>query len=146
MKNYILLLSILLTFTGCKLIAKEMKRSNEIRKITKQACGCKYVGVSTNYDNGNKTLTLTIRKTSSDDYALIADSIMGHLQTNYEKVCNYGEIFILFETDDLTERYTYYGCDDEPEHDSFDPNEWEDWDDEEFEEGVDTVVVEEPII
>src|SRR5690606_15642234 len=134
MRNYILLFSLLLALTGCKLIAKEMKRSNEIRKLTRQACDCKYVGVNTSYSNSNKTLTLTIRKTNSDDYAVIADSIMSHLENKYEKICGYGEVFILFETDSLTERYTYYGCDDEPEYDTFDPDEWEDWEDEELEE------------
>ncbi len=133
MRNYILLFSLFFALAGCKMIAKEMKRSNEIRKLTRQACDCKYVGVNTSFSNSNKTLTLTIRRTNSNDYASIADSIMNHLENKYEKICGYGEVFILFETDSLTERYTYYGCDDEPEYDTFDPNELEDWEDEELE-------------
>lgn len=122
--------------TSCKFIAKEIKQSNQIKKIAKEACDCKYVGVSKSYDNGNSTLTLTIKRTNSDDFAVIADSIMANMMSKYEKTCGFGEIFILFETDSLTERYTYYGCEPGADHDSFDPNaidafeEWgedEDW-------------------
>lgn len=133
-KIYILMFLSTLVFSGCKLIAKELKKTNEIRKAAKEACGCKYVGVSKNYDNGNATLTLTIRRTDSNDFAVIADSIMRNLKLKYEKTCGFGEIFILFETDSLTERYTYYGCEPGAEHDSFDPNEFdafEEWGEEE---------------
>lgn len=134
-KAYILLFAALFTLVGCKLIAKEIKKSNQIRRAAKEVCDCKYVGVSTSYSNGNGTLTLTIRRTNSEDYATIADSIMSNLKAKYEKTCGFGEIFILFETDSLTEKYTYYGCDPEPDHESFDPNEflndeWDSWEEE----------------
>lgn len=133
-KAYILFLGILLIFTSCKFIAKEIKQSNQIRKIAKEACDCKFVGVSKSYDNGNATLTLTVKRTNSDDFAVIADSIMANMMSKYEKTCGFGEIFILFETDGLTERYTYYGCEPGADHDSFDPNEldeFEEWGEEE---------------
>jgi len=122
-KAYLFLFIALFTLVGCKFIAKEIKQSNQIRKIAKEACDCKYVGVSKNYDNGNATLTLTIKRTNSNDFGVIADSIMGNLQAKYEKTCGFGEIFILFETDSLTERYTFYGCEPGADHDSFNPNE-----------------------
>lgn len=137
-KAYLLLFAALFTLVGCKLIAKEIKKSNQIRRAAKEVCDCKYVGVSTSYSNGNGTLTLTIRRTNSQDYAAIADSIMANLKVKYEKTCGFGEIFILFETDSLTEKYTYYGCDPEPDYESFDPNEfieetdeWDTWGEEE---------------
>jgi len=137
-KAYILLFAALFTLVGCKLIAKEIKKSNQIRRAAKEACDCKYVGVSTSYSNGNGTLTLTIRRTNSQDYATIADSIMSNLKAKYEKTCGFGEIFILFETDSLTEKYTYYGCDTVPDHESYNPiefieetDEWDTWGDEE---------------
>ena len=135
-KVYILLFAAIFTLVGCKLIAKEIKKSNQIRRAAKEVCDCKYVGVSTNYSNGNGTLTLTIRRTNSQDYSAIADSIMSNLKAKYEKTCGFGEIFILFETDSLTEKFTYYGCDPEPDHESFDPNEniedeWDSWGEEE---------------
>jgi len=133
-KNYLLLFVVLFTLVGCKLITKELKKTNQIRKAAKEACNCKYVGVSTSYSNGNGTLTLTIRRTNSQDYAVIADSILANLKSKYKKTCGFGEIFILFETDSLTEKYTYYGCDPEPDHESFDPtnfeeeiDEWDTW-------------------
>lgn len=133
-KLYVLLLMTVLVLSGCKLITKEIKKTNTIRKAAKEVCDCKYVGVSKNYDNGNSTMTLTIKKTNSDDFAAIADSIMANLKVKYEKICNYGEVFILFETDSLTERYTYFGCEPGAEHDTFDPNaldEFEEWGEEE---------------
>ncbi|MDP5099499.1 MAG: hypothetical protein NWQ27_05860 [Crocinitomicaceae bacterium] len=135
-KAYILLFAALFTLVGCKLIAKEIKKSNQIRRAAKEVCDCKYVGVSTSYSNGNGTLTLTIRRTNSQDYSVIADSIMSNLKAKYEKTCGFGEIFILFETDSLTEKFTYYGCDPIPDHESFDPNEiiqdeWDSWGEEE---------------
>ena len=149
MKKFLILLLVGFSLVGCKLIAKEMKRANQIRKVAKEACDCKYVGVSTSYSQGNATLTLTIKRTQSKDYAAIADSVMSHMIQNYEKTCGFGEITILFETDSLTERYKYYGCEPGAEHDQFDPNslfgddEWEEWD--EWEE--DSVEVEtDPVI
>lgn len=135
-KAYILLFAALFTLVGCKLIAKEIKKSNQIRRAAKEVCDCKYVGVSTSYSNGNGTLTLTIRRTNSQDYSVIADSIMSNLKAKYEKTCGFGEIFILFETDSLTEKFTYCGCDPIPDHESFDPNEiiqdeWDSWGEEE---------------
>ena len=135
-KAYILLFAALFTLVGCKLIAKEIKKSNQIRRAAKEVCDCKYVGVSTSYSNGNGTLTLTIRRTNSQDYSVIADSIMSNLKAKYEKTCGFGEIFILFETDSLTEKFTYYGCEPIPDHESFDPNEiiqdeWDSWGEEE---------------
>lgn len=135
-KAYLFLFIALFTLVGCKFIAKEIKKSNQIRKAAKEACDCKYVGVSTSYSNGNGTLTLTIKRTNSQDYAVIADSIMANLKAKYEKTCGFGEVFILFETDSLTHKYTYYGCDPEPDFESFDPNqliedEWDTWGEEE---------------
>lgn len=133
-KIYILLFLSVLALESCKLIAKEMKQTNQIRKAAREACDCKYVGVSQDYDNGNRTLTLTVRRTNSTDFAVIADSIMSNLKAKFKKTCGFGEIFILFETDSLTERYTYYGCESGAEHDSFDPNEFdafEEWGEEE---------------
>lgn len=133
-KIYISLFFLSLFLTSCKFIAKEIKQSNQIRKIAKEACDCKFVGVSKSYDNGNATLTLTVKRTNSDDFAVIADSIMANMMSKYEKTCGFGEIFILFETDSLTERYTYYGCEPGADHDSFDPNvidTFEEWGEEE---------------
>jgi hypothetical protein len=48
---------------------------------------------------------------------------MSSLKAKYEKTCGFREIFILFERDSLTEKYTYYGCDPEADHESFDPYE-----------------------
>jgi len=107
-KAYILIFAALFTLVGCKLIAKEIKKSNQIRRAAKEVCDCKYVGVSTSYSNGNGTLTLTIRRTNSQDYSVIADSIMSNLKAKYEKTCGFGEIFILFETDSLTEKCIKY--------------------------------------
>ncbi|MEJ6583392.1 MAG: hypothetical protein QNL29_05025 [Crocinitomicaceae bacterium] len=133
-KAYILLFVALFSIVGCKLIAKEIKKTNQIRRAAKEACDCKYAGVSTNYSNGNSTLTLTIKRTNSQHYAVIADSIMSNLKAKYERTCGFGEIFILFETDSLIEKYTYYGCDPEADHESFDPHElneeedeWDTW-------------------
>lgn len=132
-KAYFILFTAIFALGSCKFIAKEIKKSNQIRKAAKEACDCKYVGVSTSYSNGNGTLTLTIKRTNSSDFAMIADSIMSNLKAKYEKTCGFGEIFILFETDSLTEKFTYYGCDPDPDHERFDPDsffeedEWDTW-------------------
>ena len=137
-KIYILLFTALLVLTGCKFIAKEIKKSNQIRKAAKEACDCKYVGVNKTYNNGNATLELTIKRTNSADFAAIADSIMSNLKAKYKKTCGFGEILISFETDSITERFTYYGCDPNPDHDRFETNvrdEFEDWGEDEDDEG-----------
>lgn len=133
-RTYVILFLAIFGLVGCKFIAKEIKQSNQLRKAAKEGCSCKYVGVSKSYSNGNATVTFTIKRTETDDYAVIADSIMASLKRNYEKTCGFGEIFILFETDSLTEKYTYYGCDPNPDYEQYDPNfieenldEWDTW-------------------
>jgi len=103
---------------SCKFAAKEIKKTIKVRNAAREVCNCKFVGVVTDYDQGNAIITLTIKQNESSDKLAVADSILLNVKDKFPKICNYGEVIVLFEGDDFDEKYTYYGCDMSPDIDT----------------------------
>lgn len=131
MKRVLILFVILAGLVSCKAMIKDLKNTNRIRKTALSACDCKFVGVEKGYDAGNSLLTISLRKSWSADRLVTADNILTALRDSFPKICNYGQIFIIFEGDEFNERFTYYGCDFEAERDTIlletelDEEDWE---------------------
>lgn len=111
MKKIAIVLFVLMGLVSCKFAAKEMKKVNQIRRSAKKACECKLVSVESDYDMGNNSLTLTVKRSTSTDFASTADSIMVQVKKDFKNLCNHDEVFIIFESEDYDIQYTYYGCD-----------------------------------
>lgn len=140
MKNIAILIIIIGGLASCKFAAKEMKKVNQIRRSAKQVCDCKYVNVESDYDMGNNSVTITVRRSNSADMSATADSILLNVKKDFANLCNHDEIFIIFEGEEYDVEYTYYGCDLDKTIDTFyyDYDEFEDFESdslyEEFEE------------
>lgn len=143
MKKSLILLSAALMLFGCKAMVKDMKKMNRVRKIALSVCECKLVEATKGYRHSNATMTLTLHKWWSDDHLATAENVLAAVKDSFPKICNFGEISIIFKHDEFDEQYVFFGCDFEPEIDTIYPTEntldEEDW--EGFMEELDTTSV-----
>ena len=110
MKYLLILITLIVGLGSCNMIAKEIKKNTKVRKAAKKACNCGYVGVEVDYNQGNASLTMTIRRSKSTNHLATSDSIFESVQNDFPNICNYSEVFVIFEEDEFDERFTYYSC------------------------------------
>lgn len=137
MKYLLILITLIFGLGSCNMIAKEIKKNTKVRKAAKKVCNCGYVGVEVDYDNGNSTLTMTIRRSISTNHLATSDSIFESVQTDFPNICNYSEVFVIFEEDEFDERFTYYSCETDAIIDTLTFEDYYDIDEEDYEENVD---------
>ena len=118
MKKVLILLAVAFGVFGCKAIIKDMKETKRIRKIVLAHCDCKYALVEKDREDGLRTMTFRISKWWSDDHLLTAENVYTAVQDSFPKICDYGKVFVIFENEDFDERFTFYGCDFEPDLDT----------------------------
>lgn len=110
-------------------MVNEMKKINRLRRIVKESCECKYATVDKSYEGGNFIMDVSIMKSWSENHLVTAENVYQSLQDSMPKICNYGRVTITFKSDDFDERYTYYGCGEQPEIDTifYDQLSEDDW-------------------
>ena len=136
MKYLLILFTITLGLGSCNMIAKEIKKNTKVRKAAKKVCNCGYVGVEVDYDKGNASLTMTIKRSKSTNHLATSDSIYESVQADFPNICNYSEVFVIFEEEEFDERFTYYSCETEAIIDTLTFEDYFDIDEEDYEENV----------
>ena len=137
MKKLLVLLVVALGVVGCKAIVKDMKKMNRVRKVALSACECKMVEAVKGYRHSNATMTFTLHKWWSEDHLATAENVLAAVKDSFPKICNFGEISIIFEHDEFDEYYVFYGCDFEPEIDTIYPSVDDGYSDDDWENFMD---------
>lgn len=113
MRQSLLLLSLIISLTGCKALTKEVKKAVAMKKAAEEVCDCDRAGISTNYNNGFSSVTLTLEGAETEDPQGLADRVYNNLQKKYPKICEKDEVVINVENCNITRRFIYSGCGDD---------------------------------
>ncbi|GEM_PF-6373871 len=118
MKKVFALLLLTTVLMSCKMIVNDIKKTNKVRKIALEHCECKLAEVDKSYRGGNSIMEITLKKWWSTDHLLTAENVFTAIQDSFPKICNFGEVSIVFEHEGFDERFLFYGCEHEPETDT----------------------------
>lgn len=113
MRQSLLLLTLIIGLTGCKALTKEVKKAVKMKKAAEEVCDCDRANISTNYNNGVSSVTLTLEGAEADNEQELADRVFANLKKKYPKICDKDEVIINVENGAVTRGFVYSGCEDD---------------------------------
>jgi flagellar motility protein MotE (MotC chaperone) len=84
-----------------------------MKKAVEEVCDCDRAGISTNYNNGVSSVTLTLEGAETGNREELADRVFANLKKKYPKICDKDEVIINFEDGSFTRGFIYTGCGDD---------------------------------
>ena len=110
MRQSLFLLTLIVSLTGCKAITKEIKKAVKIQKAAEEVCNCDKARVSSSYDNGYSSTTITLEGVETDDKQALADKVFVHVKKKYPAICKKDEVVINVKKGGMTRGFIYEDC------------------------------------
>ncbi len=110
MRQSLFLLTLIISLAGCKALTKEIKKAVKIQKAAEEVCDCNKARVSSNYENGYSSTTITLEGVNTDDKSDLAHKVFKHVKKEYPAICKKDEIVIKVNTGGLTRYFVYEDC------------------------------------
>lgn len=112
MRQSLFLLTLIISLTGCKTITKEIKKAVKIQKAAEEVCDCDKARVSSSYNNGYSTSTITLEGVETDDKQALADRVFANVKKKYPAICKKDEVIIHVKKGGISRSFVYEDCGD----------------------------------
>ncbi|MGB0915329.1 MAG: hypothetical protein ACPGVI_04610 [Crocinitomicaceae bacterium] len=110
MRQSLFLLTLIISLTGCKTITKEIKKAVKIQNAAEEVCDCDKARVSSSYNNGYSSSTITLEGVEADDKQALADKVFANVKKVYPAICKKDEVIINVKKGGVTRGFVYENC------------------------------------